>query len=233
MPRQAIPPSNTLLPAIRAEQGRLYAARLKAGGSRAAEIGCLPILCLFWNGIVSIFLLNMVSGWQRGQGDIILTLFLIPFVVVGLVLLVLLLRSILLAIRVRETVVEIEKTILVPGERVRAYIAQHGALPLNNFLVRLVCEEKITYRRGTDTYHESNTLLDQPLIETGPVTTTLTRPLEQHFELQIPADAMHSFEASNNRIVWRLNVKGEVIRWPDFNFDFTLCVAPPEPQRRF
>lgn len=233
MPGEATARSNTLLPAIRAEQGRLYAARLKAGGARGLEIGCLLLLCLFWNGIVSIFFLEMVSGWLNGRGDIFLTLFLIPFELVGIFLLGLLVRSILLVIRVRETILEIEKTILTPGEQTRAYIAQHGALPLNNFIVRLVCEEKITYRRGTDTYHESNTLLDQQLIATGPVTTTITRPLEKHFELQIPSDAMHSFEASNNKIVWRLSVKGEVIRWPDFSFDFTLCVLPPEPLRRF
>jgi hypothetical protein len=228
-----ITPSNLLLPTIKAEPGRIHAARLKAGQSRAAEIGCLLLLCLFWNGIVSLFFLEMVSGWLNGRGDIFLTLFLIPFELVGIGLLVFLLRSILLAIRVRETILEIEKTILVPGERVRAYIAQHGALPLNNFLVNLVCEEKITYRRGTDTYNESNALLDQQIITTGPVTTTIARPLEKHFDLAIPADAMHSFESRNNKIVWKVHVKGEVARWPDFTFDFILCVIPPDSQRRF
>jgi hypothetical protein len=233
MASATLTPSDLLLPTIKAEPGRIYAARLKAGGSRTVEVGCLLVGCLFWNGILSIFLLEMVRGWLSGRGDLLLTLFLIPFELVGIGLLVFLLRSILLAIRVRETILEIEKTILVPGERVPAYVAQHGALPLNNFIVSLVCEEKITYRRGTDTYTESNTLLDQQIITTGPVTTTIARPLEKHFDLAIPADAMHSFEARNNKIVWKVHVKGEVARWPDFAFDFILCVVPPDPHRRF
>ena len=40
---------------------------------------------LFWNGIVSVFVFQAWKGWERGQPDWILTLFLVPFVLVGLV----------------------------------------------------------------------------------------------------------------------------------------------------
>src|SRR5207245_2713015 len=38
---------------------------------------------LFWNGIVSVFVVQVVSGWRHGRGELFLTLFMIPFLLVG------------------------------------------------------------------------------------------------------------------------------------------------------
>jgi hypothetical protein len=37
---------------------------------------------------------------------------------------------------------------------------------------------------------------------------------------------MHSFAASSNRIVWALQVKGEIRRWPDVDEPFEVAVQP-------
>ena len=39
---------------------------------------------LFWNGIVSIFVYNVVKSYLDGRPEICLTIFLIPFVLIGL-----------------------------------------------------------------------------------------------------------------------------------------------------
>ncbi|HOP98860.1 MAG TPA: DUF3592 domain-containing protein, partial [Verrucomicrobiota bacterium] len=41
-------------------------------------------VALFWNGIVSVFLTQVVQSWRRGDPEWFLTLFMVPFVVVGL-----------------------------------------------------------------------------------------------------------------------------------------------------
>jgi hypothetical protein len=44
----------------------------------------LTLVALFWNGIVSVFLWQVVASWRQGQPNGCLTAFLIPFVLVGL-----------------------------------------------------------------------------------------------------------------------------------------------------
>lgn len=46
-------------------------------------VGC-TFLALFWNGIVSVFLVEIISGWRRGNPDWFHTIFLTPFVIIGL-----------------------------------------------------------------------------------------------------------------------------------------------------
>ena len=51
-----------------------------------AFLGSLGI-CLFWNGIVSVFVIKIVMDWRGGVGNWFETLFLIPFVLIGLAIL--------------------------------------------------------------------------------------------------------------------------------------------------
>ena len=46
----------------------------------------MVIVSLFWNGIVSVFVRDLVGEWQRGQAPLFGTLFLTPFVAVGVFL---------------------------------------------------------------------------------------------------------------------------------------------------
>ena len=54
------------------------------GKSRVGKLLATVFFAAFWNGIVSVFLVQLVNGWRNGRPDYFLTVFLIPFVVVGL-----------------------------------------------------------------------------------------------------------------------------------------------------
>ena len=47
----------------------------------------ISFAALFWNGIVGVFVWRLIAGYQQGQADGCLTAFLIPFVLIGLLLL--------------------------------------------------------------------------------------------------------------------------------------------------
>ena len=38
---------------------------------------------------------------------------------------------------------------------------------------------------------------------------------------------MHSFTADNNKIIWSINIHGDIARWPDVKKDYTLVIHPP------
>ena len=68
--------------------------KLKPKQSRVLTVVMLIGICLFWNGIVSIFVVHAVGdGFQ--WFDIFLGLFLTPFVLVGLVLVIVLVHQFL------------------------------------------------------------------------------------------------------------------------------------------
>ena len=64
-------------------------ATLKASASPAGRLGCAAGFALFWNGILSMFVVETVQGWIAGKPDGCRTLFMIPFVLVGLGMIVL------------------------------------------------------------------------------------------------------------------------------------------------
>jgi hypothetical protein len=51
----------------------------------AAAFGSI-LIAAFWNGIVSVFVMETISSWKHGHPDYFLGVFLIPFVLVGLLL---------------------------------------------------------------------------------------------------------------------------------------------------
>ena len=50
--------------------------------------------------------------------------------------------------------------------------------------------------------------------------------------IEVPPDTMHSFAASNNKIVWRLVVHGAIASWPDMRETFEITVTPAPAERR-
>ncbi|MCK6470267.1 MAG: hypothetical protein L6R28_00860 [Planctomycetes bacterium] len=56
-------------------------------------------------------------------------------------------------------------------------------------------------------------------------------PLQVRGKGRIPLDAMHGFLLGNNKLLWRIEVKGDVHRWPDFNREFAIEVRPEAPVR--
>jgi hypothetical protein len=82
--------------------------------------------------------------------------------------------------------------------------------------------EEVRYRRGTNTYTDTHTFYDVPIIETsdsGRVEAGVAT-------VNIPAETMHSFMASDNKILWKLCVKGDIPRWPDVDTEFPITVRP-------
>jgi len=48
----------------------------------------------------------------------------------------------------------------------------------------------------------------------------------------IPADSMHSFTSTHNKIIWTIRAEGEIPRWPDLSEEFALTVLPSRLRRQ-
>jgi len=179
-------------------------------------------LALFWNGIVSIFVYQAVQGFRRGRPEWFLTVFMVPFVLVGLAIIAGVFYQLLALLNPRPVLRLSSRRIPLGGAAELSWEFSGRAGLIRRLRIVLNGREEATYRRGTKTRTDKNVFYELPLVET-----------EQRHEVRsgqvglvIPPDTMHSFEAANNKIVWELEVHGDIKRWPDVKESFKITVAP-------
>jgi hypothetical protein len=192
--------------------------------SPAMKLAGMLITALFWNGIVSIFVWMAVASWVRGSPEWFMTVFIIPFVLVGLGLLAAVVYFFLALFNPRPEVTISPGAILLGGSADVAWKIAGADRRIRRWRVTLEGREEATYRRGTSTSTDRSVFHSVDLVDTR-------NPYEirgSRATLTVPADGMHSFESPNNKIVWTLKVHGEIDRWPDVSEEFPIVVLPAE-----
>ncbi len=200
---------------------------LKPAAGPVAKLVGITAVALFWNGIVSLFLKDVVAGWRSGQGDGCRTLFLVPFVVIGVGLLISIPYQILALFNPRPRLI-LDRSRLRPGEAARLSWSFSGAAGrIRRLKITIEGREEASYRRGTTTHTDRSTFATLVLFDGDQAASVGSGEVE----VVIPAGSMHSFAASHNKIVWKLMVSGEIAHWPDVGEEFDLVVLPETPRR--
>jgi hypothetical protein len=182
--------------------------------------------CIIWNGIVAVIVYFVVRGHLAGDHDWILTIISIPFVLGGIFLIYYLLRQLLLTAGIGPTLLEISDHPLYPGNEYKLFISQPGRLSVKKLLLSLVCDEKATYRQGTNTRTETRRVYRQELLRRDNFEIPPGSPFETDCIFKIPETAMHSFKSGHNEVDWTLIVESEVSRWPNLKRAFPVVIFP-------
>ena len=206
--------------------GTTLAFRLPVAASRAWALLASLVLCVFWNGVVSIFLIIAVGSHLEGNPDWALTVFVIPFLLVGLGAIYFFVRQLLVATGTGPTLVEISGHPLHPGESYDLFLSQSGRLKINALEVLLVCDEEATYRQGTNTRTQSQRVYRQQVFRREQFEIRRDAPFDARCQIKVPAGAMHSFKAGHNEVNWKIIVKGDVAGWPDYQRSFPVIIHP-------
>jgi hypothetical protein len=180
------------------------------------------LFAAFWNGIVSVFLVQVIKGWRSGHGDWFLTLFMVPFVLIGAGLIGYVVMRFLMLFNPRPKVM-LSSASIRPGSAMQMQWRFSGRVSmLQRISIVLKGVEKATYRRGTDTTTDTNTFFQMEILST-----------EDRYEIisgqvafALPDSVMHSFDAPNNKIVWELSLAGVIDRWPDVDETYSITVMP-------
>jgi hypothetical protein len=183
------------------------------------------LICLFWNGIVSLFVYQVVKSFQKGDPEWFLTVFITPFVLIGLFLVGLVLYSFVALFNPRPELKLSSGRLPLGALGQVAWEFRGSVRSLRTFKLTLVGEEQATYRRGTDTHTDTERFFEHVFYEADHPNHIASGEAE----FEIPAESMHSFEADNNKIVWSLHVHGEIPLRPDVSMSFPIQVVPREP----
>jgi hypothetical protein len=212
----------SFLPKFEASDGPVT---LKPTSSRLGKLIGVLLFALIWNGIVSVFLYEVIKSHASGRPEWFLTLFLIPFVVIGLASIAFVFHQVL-AMFNPTAQVTVNRNALAQGEALDVAWDLVGRTHMvKRMRVWLQGREEATYRRGTHTVTDKHVFTTIELANTDLPADIIGGA----GSVTIPADTMHSFAASNNKIIWSLHVHGEIARWPDIQAEFPIVVLPATP----
>lgn len=202
---------------------------LESTKGRFTSLIVLVIAALIWNGAVG-FLVGSFLGSLFGQSNgtprgvsIFGSLFMLPFIAIGLVLIGGAIHGFLGLFNPR-AVVRCSKTAIAPGDSFEIdWEIPERATRLSKVVVSLRCREEAVYTEGTTTRTDTEQILDITVSESGNVATSRA---SGSATVTIPREAMHSFADLHNRVVWSLHFEGEIPRWPDIEMEYEIYVVP-------
>lgn len=199
--------------------------------------GCFIAFAVLWTGMSCMFFLAglgavvLAFGASESPGPVMLSL-LFPlvsllFVAIGIGLLVFAVRPLIAAARVNKPEIALSNASPRIGEDLVLTYRQtfKRATDVASIALQLIFRESATYQRGTD----SVTVTDDKVIQQFDYPGRryeAGEPFNVRREVRIPDDAMHSFTATHNKLLWFIRAQIKMQGWPDFVEEYALTVLP-------
>jgi len=198
---------------------------LQPGASPWTKFLISVIVALFWNGIISMFVAQVLKSWHSSYFEWFLILFVTPFVLLGLCLMAAIGYFFLALFNPRPRLTVTPGTPRL-GDSVRVDWEINGRVEsLKNLHLRLEGKEEVTYQSGDKTATERSVFARLDI-----ASSTLPQEMRSGSgKVSIPADQMHSFTSKHNRIAWSIRIDGAIEWWPDLGEEFALNVRPAAP----
>jgi hypothetical protein len=195
---------------------------LRPEQTRVAKFVFLLIFAVVWNGFIGVFF--YLEATRSSGGGFFVKAFLGLFGIVGLLLVWAVFHQLLALFNPRVRLTASALRIPLGGTLRLDWLVEGRARKLGRLRIVLEGQEKATYRRGTDTSTDTHVFAKLPLLDStdpGEFATGQT-------DFTVPATLMHTFEATNNKVQWRLLVQGEIPRWPDLSDEYVVTILPRE-----
>jgi hypothetical protein len=206
--------------------GTTLAYRLPIATRPSWQLFAAAMTCLFWNALVAVLITLAVRGYLAGHTDWFLVAFCVPFLAAGVWLCYYLVRQFLTTTGIGATRIEVSDHPLLPGVEYEMFLSQAGKLEIKLLEVLLVCDEEATFCQGTDTVVDTSRVCEQQILRNEGLQIQPGVPYQARCNFCVPATAMHSFKGDYNSVNWRLIVRGQVARWPDYERSFPVIVRP-------
>jgi hypothetical protein len=197
-------------------------------GGRFGKFLVAILIAAFWNGIVSVFLTEVIQSFQRGRPHWFLAVFLIPFVLVGLAILAWVIHQFFALFNPRPVVQISSPQIPLGSSAIIRWRFRGRSRRIGELSIRLTATEEIPNISEENSTKAKPSLSRQKVFDQEMLRQTdPERMASGEIRVTIPADAMHSFRALNHKITWIMEFRGDILFWPNLSDDFTIVVIPP------
>lgn len=174
-----------------------------------------------WNGFIVVFA-YFVFFADDEKAPIFVKIIIGLFALIGVGLVGAVFYNLLAIFNPRIRLTAPTTTVALGGEFHFTWAVSGRSGMLRKMRVVLEGREEATYRRGTSTSTDKKVFAEIPVFETS----------GREFLAQgsaravVPPGLMHTFESRNNKVLWRLRVRGEIPRWPDVDDEYPITVLP-------
>lgn len=203
-----------------AESGPL---ELRPTATPLGKLVAITLITLFWDGMVSVFLVNLYSSWGTGsRPDGCAVVFFIPFVFVGLLLIFATVRQLLVLFNPRVHLILTPGSLPVGGMGSLEWRLSGRGGGVRRLRIVLEGREEAWYQSGKSTQTVRNVFASIAVVDTAAEAEIPAGSAR----IDVPADLPPSFKATHNKIVWTLKVTCEIAGWPDSDDDYEVLVYP-------
>jgi hypothetical protein len=215
------------MPSPSVDQYELDWISLPVAGRRIGGFIGWLFFAAFWNGIVSVFVTMAVQSFRHSDPEWFLTIFMIPFVLIGIFLILAAVHGFLALFnpypvaRIRPARIPLGGSADLRWEfkRFPGRIRELRILLIATEHIRTTSEDN---RRSRKPAMSSKAVFEREI-------SRLIDPLQiaaGQIRLSMPAEAMHSFDGGNCRLVWTVSFRGDIRFWPDLKDDLPVVVVP-------
>jgi hypothetical protein len=196
---------------------------LKPSSSPLGKLIGVTFICLFWNSIVGTFTFLEYRMFANGDSGLWpMAAFLLIFQAIGVAFLVAVPYQMLALANPRPIVTLSRETVPLGGTVSFAWELSGAAHRVSALKITLRGREEARYRRGTDTKTDTHDFFLETLVDASHAMGIA----RGNGTIRVPADSMHTFIGDNNKILWTLQVTGEIARWPNIDESFDIVVRP-------
>jgi len=196
------------------------AIALKAGLSPAGKFVGSLLAAIVWNGITSVFVVTAVKSWIQHHPEVFLTIFITPFVLIGVGLVGLVGATFLNLFNPRVALTVNSQSVQLGGTLDARWSISGAASRIRTLRIVLEGREEITERHNGKTSTHRSTLAQLPIVETSDP----FRIREGRAQFEIPAGLKPTSESVGTSVIWELQVRGEIPRYPDVSEDFPITI---------
>jgi hypothetical protein len=206
--------------------GTVLEFRLPVAASPIWRLAAAAAFCLVWNSATAVVAVLALESHLRQDGDWLLTALAAAMLCIGVWAGFYFVRRLFDHAGVGPTSLEISDLPLHPGGHYEVVFSQAGQAPFDSLELLLVCEEEATFSQGTDIRTEVERVHCAPLLIERQAQEGPAQPFERRCALDVPGEAMHSFQSAHNAVHWKLVVRGKPHNRPEFERTFPVIVHP-------
>ena len=197
---------------------------LKPEHSPLAKVVGAFFIAVFWNGITGVFVGFAVSSFLKGNPEWFLTIFITPFVLIGLLLLGLVGSTFLNLFNPRLRLTVNSRSIPLGGTLDTSWAFSGSSSRIKRLKVVVEGRKQTTSGHGKNRRTTTNVFVTLPVIDTiDPYQISQGRG-----SVVIPDSHQPTEEFDNSEIIWMLKATGEIPWYPDIEDEYELAVVARE-----
>lgn len=198
---------------------RAKPAQLKAESSPfRLFLGVVFLACL-WNGLASVFVWQLVSTWKKGQANGCMALFMVPFVLIGLAMILGVVRQLLALFNPRPHVTLTPGVLTLGKPALLQWRLGSGGQGVTRVRIDFEGRNESVSPRGGRT--QGPVFLTLPVVESSDPAEIAAGGSAS---FTVPADLSSSFQGDPDDIVWTLRIRCELRFWPDSEDEYEVTV---------